>query len=158
MVNNLMDYYRNRNGLRTKSIRIYPKTFSGEPICMRVELYGCISGLWPTLLKEAQNIWKKCLIILLIYFLYYFQEFKLLNLLHQLNVSNVQNAWCNINYYGSEAVSNSVRYLPLLSFILIAEWSGKLPNIYSSVTSKSFSSVIGVVITTHTGNGSDVTN
>lgn len=45
MENDLTDYYRSQNGLQAKAIRIYPKTFSGTLICMRVELYGCLAGL-----------------------------------------------------------------------------------------------------------------
>ena len=45
MVNMLTDYYFNKNGLQTGRIRIYPNTYIGKEICMRVELYGCIAGL-----------------------------------------------------------------------------------------------------------------
>ena len=44
-VNMLTDYYRNKNGIKTGRIRVYPYTYTGKKICMRVELYGCIAGL-----------------------------------------------------------------------------------------------------------------
>ena len=45
MVNELTDYYRHKLGIKTGGIRVYPKTYKGTKICMRVELYGCIAGL-----------------------------------------------------------------------------------------------------------------
>ena len=45
MVNELTDYYRHTLGIKTGGIRVYPNTYTGAKICMRVELYGCIAGL-----------------------------------------------------------------------------------------------------------------
>ncbi|CAB4027584.1 Hypothetical predicted protein, partial [Paramuricea clavata] len=58
MENNLTDYYHSQNDLRANAIRIFPKTFSGTTICMRVELYGCLAGveIVPTTQPIAQKV------------------------------------------------------------------------------------------------------
>ena len=56
MVNHLKDYYNNLDGLRTRAIKIYPKTYTGTPICMKVELYGCLAGSYNVLLNDTDDI------------------------------------------------------------------------------------------------------
>ncbi|XP_028395191.1 uncharacterized protein LOC114519267 isoform X2 [Dendronephthya gigantea] len=58
MFNALTDYERNQNGLSTKGIRIYPESYTGTRICIRVELYGCLAGaeIIPTTRPTEQKV------------------------------------------------------------------------------------------------------
>ncbi|XP_046846405.1 lactadherin-like [Xenia sp. Carnegie-2017] len=58
MIHDITDFMRQRSGLRTKAIRIYPQTNDGSSACIRVELYGCLSGveILPTTPPTTQKV------------------------------------------------------------------------------------------------------